>query len=105
MSDQSQSARFRILFESALQDYQKQTRITLISHPIFEQLRSCDSVESVTSMLQDQARTFSEYQGHGRIVESLGCIVSVLYTLSASTALGEATGLVRWDALLEVPSL
>ena len=56
-------------------------------------------------MLQDQARTFSEYQGHGRITRSLGCIVSVLYTLSASTALGEAIGLVRWDVLLEVPSL
>lgn len=105
MSVQSQLPRLRILFESALQDYQKHTRMTLISNPIFEQLRRCDSIESVTSMLQDQARTFGEHRVSGRITKSLGCIVSVLYTLSASSALGEATGLVRWDALLEVPSL
>ena len=95
MGDQSRSPHLRAMFESALQDYQKQTKTTLIGHPIFNQLQSCDTAESVTAVLQGQARTFSESQGHSRITKSLRCIVSVLYALSASTALGEVIGLVR----------
>ena len=97
MGDQSRPPHLRAMFESALQDYQKQTRTTLIGHPIFNQLQSCDSVKSVTAVLQGQARTFSESQGHGRITKPLEPIVAVLYTHSASTALGEVIGLVRRD--------
>ena len=99
MSDQSQSSHFRVLFESALQDYQEQTGTTLASHPLAEKLQDCDSAESVTAVLQEQARAFTEFRGRdGKIMKSLTTVVSVLYTLSASTALGEAIGLVRRKA-------
>ena len=99
MADQSQSSRFRVLFESALQDYQKQTGTTLASHPLAEKLQNCDSAESVTALLQEQARAFTELRGgDGKIMKSLTTVVSVLYTLSASTTLGEAIGLVRRKA-------
>jgi hypothetical protein len=95
MGEQSQSSHFRVLFESALRDYQKQTGIALASHPLAEKLQSCDSVESVTAVLQDQARAFSKFRGgDGRIMKSLGSIVSVLHTLSADITRGEAIGLV-----------
>lgn len=103
MGDQPQSSSFRALFESALHDYQLQTGTTLASHPLAEKLQDCDSVESVTTVLQDQARAFNEFRGdNGRITTSLKGIVSVLYTLSTSTA---AIGLVRRSPLICVPHL
>jgi hypothetical protein len=87
MSDQSQSSRFRALFAAALQDYQSQTGTALVNHPLAEKLQNCDSVESVTTVLQEQARAFNEFRGdNGRIAKSLKGIVSVLYTLSSSAA-------------------
>ena len=96
MSGQSQSSRFRVLFESALLDYQNQTGTTLVAG----QLQNCDSVESVTAVLQEQARAFTEFRGgDDRIMKSLKSVVSVLYAFSASSALGETmVGLVRWKA-------
>jgi len=93
MADHSQSSRFQVLFESALQDYQNQTGTTLANHPLAEKLQYCDSVESVTTVLQEQARAFSNFRGDdGKIMKSLKGVVSVLYMLS-STALSEAIGL------------
>ena len=103
MGDQSQSSSFRALFESAFQDYQIQTGTALASHPLSGKLQDCDSAQSVTTVLHDQARAFSEFRGdNGKITKSLKGIVSVLYTLSSSTA---AIGLVRRKASMGVPHL
>jgi hypothetical protein len=100
MTDQSQSSRFRVLFAAALQDYQNQTGTALVNHPLAEKLQNCDSAESVTAVLQEQARAFDEFRGdNGRISKSLKGIVSVLYTLSSSVA---SIGLVRREGLLAV---
>jgi hypothetical protein len=98
MSDQSapDSSIFQNLFESALRDYENQTGKTWAQHPLSEQLEHCNSIESVSDFLQQQARAFSGSRGSdGRIMKSLDCVVSVLYTLSAETVLGGAVGLVR----------
>jgi hypothetical protein len=96
MDDQSQSSRFRTLFDSALQDYQSQTGTTLFKHPLAEKLQHCNSVESVTAVLQEQARGFNDFWGgEGRIMKSLETVVSVLYTLSENSAIAEGIGLVR----------
>jgi fungal STAND N-terminal Goodbye domain len=96
MDVRSQSSRSRILFESALHDYQTQTGTTLADHPLAEKLKSCDSVESVTAMLQEQAQGFSNIRGGDRkIMELLVRIASALHALSASAALGEVIDLVR----------
>jgi len=106
MDDQSQPSRFRALFDSALQDYQRQTCTTLSSHPLAEKLQDCNSVESVTAVLQEQARAFSDFRGgDGRIMKSLKTVVSVLYTLSENSALGEAIGLVRRKASSTCPKI
>ena len=93
LSHMSDPSRFRALFEAALQDYQIQTGTALVNHPLAEKLQICNSVESVTTVLREQARAFNEFPGdNGRIVKSLNGIVSVLYTLSSSAA---SVGLVR----------
>ena len=96
MDVRSQSSRSRILFESALHDYQTQTGTTLADHPLAGKLKSCDSVESVTAMLQEQAQGFSNIRGGDRkIMELLVRIASALHALSAGAALGEVIDLVR----------
>jgi hypothetical protein len=106
MADHSQSSRFQVLFESALQDYQSQTGTTLANHSLAAKFQYCDAVESITAVLQEQARAFTEFRGDdGKIMKCLQGVVSVLYTLSTSTALGEAIGLVCTNALMEIAHL
>ena len=91
------------MLDSALLDYQIQTGMTLASHPLAEKLQNCNSVESVTALLQDQARAFSEFQGDdGRVAKSLMGVVSVLYKLSTCTA---SIGLVRRKASIGAPHI
>jgi hypothetical protein len=80
-----------------LQEYEKQTDITLVNHPLAEQLEHFDSVESVTAILQEQLHAHSEFRGSDRIMmKSLNSAVSVLCALSASINLG----LVRTKVLM-----
>jgi hypothetical protein len=81
MSDQSGSSHYQALFESALQDYEKQTGITLANHPLAEQLQNCQSVESVTTHLQEQARAFSKFKGSDKIMKSLKGVISAIAAL------------------------
>jgi hypothetical protein len=93
------------LFDAALQDYEKQTGTKLVDHPLAKQLETCDSVEAITTFFQEQAQAFSEFRDRGsdgRIMKSLKSAVSVLLTLSTSTVLGEAIGLVRWKILMDM---
>ena len=95
MSHPSSSSSFQPLFNAALQDYENQTGTKLDEHPLAKQLDSCDSVDSITAVLQEHAQKFQEFRGEdGKIMKSLKCAVHVLYTLSTSTALGEGIGLV-----------
>jgi hypothetical protein len=43
------SSHLKVLFEAALQDYERQTGIALAKHPLAERLQECDSVESITA--------------------------------------------------------
>ena len=95
MTDQSGSSHLQVLFEAALQDYQKQTGIALVEHPLAVHLQSCDSVESVTAVLREQTLAFGEYQEKDKILKPLKKAVSVLCTLSATANLGQDLGLVR----------
>ncbi|KAH9991661.1 hypothetical protein BJV74DRAFT_987712 [Russula compacta] len=79
MDNQSGSSRFQELFETALQDYQHQTGISLPEHPLAQQLQTCNSVESINDVLHQQANASN--------------VVSVLCKLSATAGLGDAVGL------------
>lgn len=87
---------------SALGDYEKQTNISLAEHPLAKQLESCQSVDSISSLLQDHARAFSELRGSDRILKSIKNIVSFLYKLSDTAALGDNIGLVCQETLMAV---
>jgi len=99
MADRSESARFRPLFESALQAYDKKVGVTLAQHPLAVQLNNCHSIESITTVLQAQVQAFSEFQGSERIIKSINNTVSILTRLSATAFLDDPVGLVRQKAL------
>jgi hypothetical protein len=93
MNDQS---RFRALFDSAIQDYERVTGYGLVNHHLTSVFEDCGHpVESVVAFIQG-----GRCAGNAidiRIQKSLEGTVSVLYTLSNSTAFrNEATGLVRY---------
>lgn len=86
------------LFEAAVHDYQKQTGVKLIDHPLARKLENCNSVESITSVLQEQARSFIDFRrdesDDGKVMKLLKHVVHVLHTLSISTTLREGISLV-----------
>ena len=91
MSDQS---RLFVLFESALQDYEKQTGIPLTKHPLVEILQNCQSTESITAVLHEQAQEFNGSRARDKIMKLLKSIVSALFRISATVALGLDTSMV-----------
>ena len=96
-----QTSSFQGLFNAALQDYQIQTGNNLIDHPFTKQLESCDSADSITAIIQEQAQIFREFRGDdGKFMKSLKCSVNVLYTLSITT---EGIGLVHPNPFIEIP--
>ena len=60
MTDQSVSSHFQTLFKLALEDYEIKTKISLEKHPLAQKLENCHSIKSISTLLQDQARTFGE---------------------------------------------
>jgi hypothetical protein len=83
-------------FEVALQDYEEQTGIDLIDHPLVTQLEKSDSVKTVTALLQEQAKLIRKVRGDdSELMESLKRVVNILHLLSTAAAFGEGNDLVR----------
>jgi hypothetical protein len=105
MPDNAESASFRSLFESALTEYENKTDITLAEHPLAIQLQACHSIESITALLQGQARTFSKFRGSDRVIKSIKNTLSILTTLSDTATLGDSIGLVSQKLLTACPTV
>jgi hypothetical protein len=99
------SASFQELFDAALQEYENQTGCTLIEHPLAKQFETCDSVRSITAILQQQTQIFCKFRDDEKLMRSVKSSVDVLYTLSISTVLGEGIGLVCPRSFIGVPFL
>jgi hypothetical protein len=100
MAEQSGPTHFRELFESALEAYEKKAGITLVEHSLAIQLQSCNTVESITAVLQGQAKALSESRGSDRVMKSIKNTVSILNMLSATASLAVDISLVRQQALV-----
>jgi hypothetical protein len=104
MSDPSGSgSTLQSLFDAALHDYEEQTGKKLIDHFLAKELEICNSVESITEVLQQQARAFTEFRrDNGKVMKLLKRVVHVLHALSSNTTLREGIGLVRRVALIGI---
>lgn len=90
----SQPSTLQALFNAALQDYEDKTGNSLADHPFARQLQECDSVESISTILEEQARVFREFRDHGELINSLKRIAGILCSPFISNVLGECIGLV-----------
>jgi hypothetical protein len=95
MSNLSASSQLNILFEAALQAYERRTGIALAKHPLAKRLQKCDSVGSITAVLHEQTQAFKEFRGKEKAMKLLENVVSILHKLSASAKLGEVVGAVH----------
>ncbi|KAH9052645.1 hypothetical protein EDB87DRAFT_398940 [Lactarius vividus] len=90
------SSRFQDIFNAALNLYHKQTKRDLIVHPLASQLQSCNSIDAILAVLQDQVREFDQaHRGDERLTKWLVPTVNVLYAFSA--AVSEGVGLAAKD--------
>jgi hypothetical protein len=72
MSHPTTSSSFHPLFIAVLQDHGNQTGTKLDEQSIAKQLEKCDTVDSITSVLQEQAQMLHEFRGEdGKIMKSL----------------------------------
>ena len=98
MSDTSEYSRFQPLFDDALREYETQTKTKLVDHPFYLKLKTCNSVQSITATVLDQAQDFRRFRGDdGKVMRCLKGAVHMLHTLSTSGVLGGGIGLVRRD--------
>ena len=95
MADQPESSHLQVLFEVALQDYQKKTNVVLAEHPLAKKLENCASVESVTAVIREQTQAFSKFWENDKVLKSLKSVLSVLHTLSATANFDESISKVR----------
>ena len=88
------------LFNAALQDYQNQTGSSLVDNPFARQLESCDTVGSITAVLQEQAQIFRNFRGDdGKLMKSVKYSVEILYTLLPAAA---GLGLVHPNSIIQI---
>ena len=96
-----QTSSFEDIFNAALKEYQNQTRTSLVDHPFAEQFESCDTVDSINAILQEQAQIFRDFRGDdGKLMKSVKHSVNILYTLSTTTA---GIGLVHPNSSIWIP--
>ena len=95
MSQLSSSTSFQGLFNAALKNYENETGTKLVEHPLAKQLETCNSAESITIVLEEQAQKFRKFRGNdGKIMKFLKSSVDVLYPLFNSTTVTGLIGLV-----------
>ena len=95
MSQSQSSSTLQTLFNAALQNYKDKTGTALVNHPFAERLETCQSVSSITEILQEQAQSFREFRGNdGKLMKALSSSVDVLCSPTISSALSQAIGLV-----------
>jgi hypothetical protein len=97
MTDQPASARFQALLESALQEYEKKPGAILADREdsLTIRLQHCHSIDDITTLLQDNTKTFNDFQQHDRIFKSIKATVSILSPVSAITSVADDASLVR----------
>jgi hypothetical protein len=94
MGDQLESARFPALFESTLQEYEKNAGVKFAEHPLAFQLQNCDSIDSIIIVFQGQVHAFRGFQESIKVMESIKNTVPILSKISATTSLGDTVDLV-----------
>ncbi|EMD36623.1 hypothetical protein CERSUDRAFT_124368 [Gelatoporia subvermispora B] len=85
------------LFQEALDQYANRTKTNLRENPLATRLSSCDSVEAVTTILNEHISAFEDFRENGtgvQLMRRLKPIVSSLLALHLNETVGEGVGVV-----------
>jgi len=92
-STPSSHSNFTSIFNVALEKYKRKTKQDLAKHPLLPRLQSCDSPESILTVLRDRTSEFNESQNSDDgLTKWVNPTVNVLYSFSAT--IGGVVGLV-----------
>jgi hypothetical protein len=90
------SPELELLFEAALDEFQKRSGTNLLQHQIIDKLVNCQSADSVIDVLQEEAQAFRNFRGDdGKLMTWLKRTVNVLHILSTTSSILGEIGLVR----------
>jgi hypothetical protein len=88
----SSSSNFQPIFDKALKEYRKKTGKELDTHPLAEEIKSCDSPEAILTVLQGKANELNDSQSSDeRLTKWLTPTVNVLNALSNTVGEGVST--------------
>ena len=80
---------FQPILDEALKEYRRKTGKELVTHPLAEEIKGCDSPEAILTVLQGKANALSGSHGSDeRLTKWLTPTVNVLNTLSATLGQG-----------------
>jgi hypothetical protein len=79
---------FQLIFNNALKAYKKRTKNDLLTHPLADRLKACDSASSIRTVLQEQVQELNRSERSN--TEWLDPTVNVIQTFSET--LGEVVG-------------
>ena len=101
----SSSTNFEMILTAALEEYRKQTKKDIASHPVAAQLKSCESPSAILTVLRAQVQAFDKSRSADeKLTRWLDPTVNVLYAFSA--ILGDTIGQVitSVSAVRDLPS-
>ncbi|KAN0138398.1 hypothetical protein V8E53_003861 [Lactarius tabidus] len=81
---------FETTITAALQEYEKQTKIDILIHPLATQLYSCDSPSATLTLLRSQVQAFDKSQNE-RLTQWLEPTVNVMCAFSATFGIDVGT--------------
>jgi hypothetical protein len=82
-SNTTSSPIFETIIKAALQEYEEQTKIVILTHPLAAQLHSCDSPRAIVTLLRSQVQAFDKSQNE-RLTQWPEPTVNVIYAFSAT---------------------
>jgi hypothetical protein len=89
----STSSNFQPSFDNALKAYKKRTKKDLLTHPLADRLKACDSTSSIITVLQEQVLELNDSQrSDERLTKWLDPAVKVLHAFSETLGEGVRVG-------------
>ena len=94
LQSSNSNSNFQAILDKALKEYKRKTGKDLITHPLAEEINSCDSPEAIFAVLEGKANELNQSQSSdGRLTKWLTSTVNVLNALSAT--FGQGVGMVN----------
>src|SRR5712671_7753736 len=85
----------RLLFEAALNEFEKRAGTKLVQHQVFNKLVACQSIEPILDILQEQTKPLRTYPGDDTtLMKCIKRTVHVLYSLSTNEMVVSGASLV-----------